>query len=430
MSGSILPEAGVQSYFWRVVVFPLRSSSFRMEYRVAMNFPAPTLARRTPLVLAVLVAITILGFALVSRLVTRLKANEKQIAYHAFEAGMAAYKGNDPDRALDDFRAALSYDRDNPTYQLSLARALRDTGRLDEAEAYLVHLWEASPQDSTVNLALARLAARRHSVDDALRYYHSAIYGLWPTDPDRNRRQTRFELIDFLLQQKAYAQAQAELIGLTEVLPPDANDHIEVADRFRQAGDVRAALGQYELALKLDQKDPRAWRGAGNAAFQLGHYNSATKYLRTALELSPEDEAVREQLDNASLVLKTDPFLRRISDAERNRRLVSAFNVAGDRLKACAAKTQVELPEVRSKGAQPAPSATDSGNALPGLWLRWNTAHGSLRQLNSASSADMPDMLMDLVSQIEQQTAQHCGPPSGSDLALLLIARDRDGVDQ
>ena len=400
-----------------------------MEYRVAMNLPAPTLARRTPLVLAALVATTVLGFALVSRLVTRLKANEKRIAFHAFEAGMAAYKGNDPDRALDDFRAALSYDRDNPTYQLSLARALRDTGRLDEAEAYLVHLWEISPQDSTVNLALARLAARRRSVDDALRYYHSAIYGLWPTDPDRNRRQARFELIDFLLQQKAFAQAQAELIGLSQVLPAEAAAHVEVGDRFRQAGDLRAALGQYEVALKLDQKDPRAWKGAGDAAFQLGHYSSAAKYLRTAIEISPDDDVARKRLDTAQLVLKTDPFLRRISDAERNHRLVSAFNLAGERLKTCATKTHVDLQDV-SRNAQSVPSGNDAGSPLPDLWARWNTTHGNLRQLSSASNADMPDMLMDLVRQIEQQTAQLCGQPSGADLALLLMARDRDGVDQ
>ena len=81
-----------------------------MEYRIAMNSPTKILARRTPLVLAALVATAILGFAAVSRLVTRLKANEKQIAFHAFEAGMAAYESNNPERALDDFRAALNYD--------------------------------------------------------------------------------------------------------------------------------------------------------------------------------------------------------------------------------------------------------------------------------------------------------------------------------
>src|ERR1700740_2656970 len=132
-----------------------------------MNPLAPrSTARRTPLVLAVLTLIAILAFAAVSRLVTRLKANEKQIGWHAYEAGLNQAPDGHPQNALDSFRAALPYDRDNPQYQLSLARALRDTGRLNESEAYLLHLWDAAPQDSTINLALARLAARRHSIDE------------------------------------------------------------------------------------------------------------------------------------------------------------------------------------------------------------------------------------------------------------------------
>jgi len=187
-----------------------------------MNLPAPrTPAGRTPLVLAALVLTAMVAFAAVSHLVTRLRANEKQIAWHAYEAGLTEVQANRPESALDDFRAALVYDRDNPTYQLSLARALRDTGRLDESETYLLHLWDAAPQDSTINLALARLAARRQSIDDAIRYYHNAIYGIWNSDPDKNRRAARFELIEFLLKQNALPQARAELLALAQVLPPD-----------------------------------------------------------------------------------------------------------------------------------------------------------------------------------------------------------------
>jgi len=400
-----------------------------MEYRIAMNPTRPTLARRTPLVLAALVAITILGFAIVSRLVTRLKANEKRIAFHAFEAGMVAYQGNNPERALDDFRAALSYDRDNPSYQLSLARALRDTGRLDEAEAYLVHLWEGSPQDSTINLALARLAARRHSVDDALRYYHNAIYGLWPADPDSNRRQTRLELIDFLLQQKAFAQARAELIALAQVLPRDVSAHLAVASRFGQSEDLPDALAQYETALKLDQKNVAALKGAGEAAFQLGRYSTAQKYLRNAVELNPKDEGLHQRLETATLVLATDPFLLRISDAERNRRVVAAFDRAGERLKTCAAANRIELPSA-APSSPPASTSASVHTSLVDLWYEWNSARRDLRRLSSGSNADMPDALMDLILQIEQQTARQCGQPSGADLALLLISRDREAVDR
>jgi tetratricopeptide (TPR) repeat protein len=395
-----------------------------------MNSSLPTPpARRTPLVLAMLTVVAILGFAGVSRLVTRLKANQKRIAFHAYQAGLAEIQAGNPDRALDDFRAALTYDRDNPQYQLSLARALRDTGRFDESEAYLVHLWEASPQDSTINLALARLAARRHSVNDAIRSYHNAIYGVWPSDPDKNRRQTQLELIDFLLQNHALPQAQAELMALTQVLPPDPDQRLAVADRFRQARDFPDALTQYEAVLKLDHKNAGALTGAGEVAFQLGRYGTAQKYLQKALELNPKDDQSRQQLETASLVLQTDPFLRRISDAERNRRLTAAFEHAGQRLKACAESNHIDLPSPSAHGSSTV-ATTDVPGSLPDLWTRWTAARRDLPKLNAASSADLPDMLMDLVLQIEQQTTQQCGQPSGVDLALQLISRNREAIDE
>jgi hypothetical protein len=43
---------------------------------------------------------------------------------------------------------------------------------------------------------------------------------------------------------------------------------------------------------------------------------------------------------------------------------------------------------------------------------------------------DLPDVIMDLVFAIEQQTAQDCGEPQGVNHALLMIARDRDTADE
>ena len=390
-----------------------------------MNDTAPKpLARRTPLVLAMLILIAIIGFAIVSRLVTRLKANEKGIARHAYQAGLMEVRAGRPERALDDFRGALVYDADNPEYQLSLARALRETGRLDESEAYLLHLWNAAPQDSTINLALARLAARRGSMDDAIRYYHNAIYGAWTSDPDQNRRKTRFELIDFLLQQKARPQAQAELLSLAQVMPPDSEQRVKLAGMFAEAGAYGDALTQYESVLKLNSKDAVALAGAGEAAFQLGRYRTAVRYLVESTRANPDDAHTRERLQIASLVLETDPFLRRIPDVERNRRITSAFAQAGERLQSCAASKGIELSAGGS--ANPLPLNTD----LPSLWARWQAAHPDIRRIGAPSNGDLPDTLMDLIFGIEQQTAAVCGEPEGADLALLLTSRNREAVDR
>jgi len=150
----------------------------------------PPVSRRRLIVLAALTAITLVLFVLVSRLVTRFQANEKAIARHVFAQGLAYYQSGDAARALDDFHVALTYDPDNTQYQLDLARALRDSGRLSEAAAYLDTLWTRDPQDAVINLALARLAVRQSSIDNALRSYHNAIYGVWPSDPDANRHRS------------------------------------------------------------------------------------------------------------------------------------------------------------------------------------------------------------------------------------------------
>jgi tetratricopeptide (TPR) repeat protein len=391
-----------------------------------MNDTSPRpLARRTPLVLAALTLIAMAGFALVSRLVTRLKASEKQIAWHAYEAGLAEMQAGRNERALDDFRAALVYDSDNSTYQLNLARALRETGRLNESEAYLLHLWNAVPQDSTINLALARLAARRGSVDDALRYYHNAIYGVWANNPDQSRRQTRFELIEFLLKQNAFPQAQSELLALAQVLPSDPGEHLKVAKLFAEARDDPNALQQFQVVLKLNGKDAEALAGAGEAAFQSGRYRTAERYLLESVKVDPEDAHASSRLETATLVLATDPFLRRISDMERNRRIEGAFAQAGGRLKNCAQEKGIDLTLASGSGNPLMP-----GNELPELWSRWQSARADLRHLRALSNTDVPDKLMDIVFQIEKQTALQCGDPSGRDLALLLISRNREAVDQ
>jgi len=371
--------------------------------------------------------IAIVGFAVVSRLVTRLKANERGIARHAYEAGLVEVQAARPERALDDFRAALVYDPDNSEYQLNLARALRETGRLDESEAYLLHLWNASPQDSAINLALGRLEARRGSIDDAIRYYHSAIYGAWTSDPEQNRRKTRFELIDFLLQQPAWPQAQAELLSLAQVMPPDPTQRVKLAGMFAEARDYAEALAQYESVLKLDGKNPAALTGAGETAFQMGRYRTAVRYLGQSAQANPADAHTRQRLDTASLVLETDPFLRRIPDIERNRRIANAFAHAGERLRSCAASKRIALITGDTKQDD---NILSLSSDLPAMWARWQVAQPDIQHIGAPSKGDLPDTLMDLVFEIERRTATLCGEPEGVDLALLLISRDREAVDQ
>ena len=389
------------------------------------QFLTKLVPRSAIFVILILTLAAVAAFAAVSHLVTRFNANQLSRGRRLYARGLADLNAGAPDRAIEEFRAALTCDRSNPQYQLSLGRALRDTGRLDEAESYLESLWQRSPEDGTINLALARVAARRGSLDDAIRYYHNAMYGAWSSDPEGNRLNARLELVEFLLQKNARPQAQSELLAVAAFLPSDPTLHLRVADLLAEAQDYPDALAEYERVLRLDRGNLAALAGAGEAAYRAGRYRTAQRYLQLALDAKPQDSTLRYLQSSATLILETDPFVHRISDAERNRRIATAFATAGTRLAACAQQRGINLNATNSAVPSSSPPS-----ALTALEPRWVATRREIPRLRSAGETDLPDVIMDLVFQIEQQTAEDCGEPQGADEALLLISRDREIADR
>jgi tetratricopeptide (TPR) repeat protein len=370
--------------------------------------------RRPPVILASLVVLAVLAFLGVDRLVTRFHEQEKALARHLYERGLQAQSAGQRESALGDFRAALSYARDNSDYQLSLARALRDTGRTAESETYLITLWERSPQEGAVNLALGRLFAREKLFDKAIQYYHNAMYGFWPQDPETRRRNTQFELIEYLLQHQAYPQAQAELITMASALPSDSGLQVRVARLFAEAQDYEHAMTQFQSVLRTDPDNQAALYGTGQAAFRLGRYRTAEGFLQSAAHADPQNAEAAQLLQIAILILQADPYAPRISDAERNRRLRSAFQTAGERLEDCAKSKEVDL----------SPKSPSVG--LPALKAQWLEMEPRMTRLRPPRDGTDLDAVMDLVFETEQQTQVVCGPPDRLDQALLLLSNDHD----
>jgi predicted Zn-dependent protease len=389
-----------------------------------MSWKLPKLVPRPgPVIFLILTLGAVAGFAAVGHLVARYNANQQARGRKLYAQGVAAAGAADYNLAIEDFRAALTCDPTNSQYQLSLARALRDSNdprRLDEAEAYLVALWQRAPQDAAINLALARVAAHRGSIDDAIRYYHNAMYGVWNSDADANRNKVRVELIKHLLKKNAGAQADSELIALAASLPPDPAAHLEAAQLFLEAQDYVGALRQFEDVLRFEPNSTAAMAGAGEAAYRSGNYMLAQRFLRSAVNADHADANVRELLATTDLVLRSNPFHSHISDAERNRRITAAFAEAQQRLSQCARQTGVNLVSSNSSVHSP----------LADLQARWTDVKPDLAHLHSQAEADLPDAIMDVVFQIEQQTEATCGQPQGLDLALLLISEKREAATQ
>jgi len=266
-------------------------------------------------------------------------AKEDALAKEWYTRGEAELQAGRADVALEHFRNALAYSRDNALYRLRLAPALVAAGRLQEGRAYLLTLWESQPGSGTVNLELARLAMRQRSVSDALGLSHNAIYGEWDADPAKYRREARLELAEFLLGAGEKTQAQSELIALAADLPRDAELHTQVGTLLLRAGEYDQALKLFRQALSLRPNLPTALGGAGEACFELASYREAQRYLERALRQDPHLSRASTLLETTLRVLSINPFERRLT--ERGQRAVRAFEQARARLRDCAALLHV-----------------------------------------------------------------------------------------
>lgn len=367
--------------------------------------------KQQPVMLALLAVLGVIFFLGVAGLSRAYHAQRKALGSRWFSRGMADLNARRYDIAVTEFRSALLYSRDNYDYQLNLAEALLGLGRTAEVYSYLANLWEEEPENGVVNLELSRIAAQRGQTEQAQRYYHNAIYAVWPDDQEGRRRETRLELIEYLLSINARAQAQAELIALQENLGEDPAQQKRVGDLFLRAQDYEHALAAYRLCLRSDRRNEGALAGAGWAAFQFGRYPLAERYLQGAVALNPNDTQSAERLRTTQLVLRMDPFRRQISVDGRDKIVVEAFATAGKRLSSCA------TPK----------AAAASTSSQPSLADEWAKMKPRITQQQLRQNPDLVEQAMDMVFEIERQTSATCGTPTGEDQALLLISKLHEG---
>lgn len=213
-------------------------------------------------------------------------------------------------------RAAASdhYDRD---VQLALAAAHRQAGQTDAARDVLVAALRRFPDDPDVHLRLATLEAGSGRTDEAIRHYQSALLSLWGPDQLQRRRTLREEFVEFLLDRDLDARALSESLLLAGEIDNDAPSHLKVGTLLHRAGDHARGLQQFQAALQLAPDNAEALARAGEAAFEIGEYALASRYLSRA----PRTDRSQALLPVVELVLSLDPLRPGLPLRERHRRL-------------------------------------------------------------------------------------------------------------
>jgi tetratricopeptide (TPR) repeat protein len=338
-------------------------------------------------------------FTAVNSLVGAARTRREEIAAEWASRGGRDLAAGRADRAAEDYRSARGYARDPDAYRRELAGALLAGHHLNEARGQLLVLWAEAPGEGDINLALARIAAREHDTSDAVRYYHAAIDGAWEADAAAVRRDARIELATFLLDSGDRTKAQAELIALSDDLPPDAAVITRTAALLLRAGATERALAVAQRALELRPDDPDAQQVAGDAAFALGDYRAAERHLDAAAARHPLDAAHQHRRELSARVLVVDPFATRIGSRERIRRVVGAFHLAAAALDRCPAGAHADL---RDRVEEASPKITER------LLLR---------------DPDAVDAALALVSDTEAAVSSGCGAPTDDEAALRLALR-------
>jgi CIC family chloride channel protein len=369
------------------------------ESRIAKS---PQQETKRPLALLGGVLTVLIAMLVVAGLLSHFYRQERSArAQQYFQEGDKLMAKDRYQEAVEQYRDALSISHSSE-HRLALALALVKAGSLNEAEIYLREVTRSHPNSGPGNLGLGRVAVQRGDIQQAVSYYHRAIYGSWPAQRERNRVQARIELVEALGKAGQMKQARAELLALVAEMPDEVAVRKQVGRLLLGFGLPKESAEVFREILQKDRQDAEAYAGLGEAEFSLDRYHSAQDAFKHALRRNPADETSGKRLQLTEQILALDPALRGLGAAERYRRSQKLIEAALGEMDQCLAARK-----------QPPPPAV---NQL------LDTARKTL--LNRSRPSSYSDAAEDNIALAEQLWETHgklCGPPGPAGEALSRI---------
>ena len=341
-------------------------------------------------------------------------SHRADLAQRWSDRGRSALQANRASEAIADLRTALLYAPGTRSYELLLAQALADAGLeqrksslIDEAYNYFLGLWETTPGDGNINLALARLAAHKGNRADAVHYYRAAIYGTWDEGNGvEHRAAVREELARYFIDQHELQNARTELLIASANTPDTYERDISFGQLFEAVQDSKDAQAYYQKALATRPNDPIALEAAGRLAYNMADYESARRLLERAAERHAPDAAGDAKLaHNAASILALEP-MPTLPQRERATRVVAIRGIAKKRFDTCK----------QASAAQPVPPV------LQALAARWAEPDATSSLAAMLRDPSRQDAALQLAYDTEHELQPVCGPASGDDALVLQLA--------
>lgn len=237
-----------------------------------------------------------------------------------YQRGKTLQREGKPGEAAEEFRKALLFSPDQTEYRVSLGAALIAAGRLNEAQAHLEQLLQDDPTNGRLNVMLAEVAARRKHTQQAIDYYHRAVYEYWPVGEAGERRKARWELVSLLGQAGRRDEAVGELMQLYANAPADPKLRAKVGFLLLNYGALSEASQVFRDLVRDTPQNAQAHKGLADAYFAMGDFVSARHEYQRAARLAPKDTQIGEALTLTNSVIDIDPGLPDITSEEQYRR--------------------------------------------------------------------------------------------------------------
>lgn len=248
--------------------------------------------------------------------------------------GQALVSSGELRHAIVELRAALTLNRHDPTYALTLATALLQNELPREAEPYLDEAIAADPTSGPANLARAR-TARALGAPDIATYYPRAYFGSWPIDQQAIRIAVGFELTEYLLETGDRERARGMLAQLAVDVARDADAQLRVAQLLVRAGAPQDAEPLLRDLVARRPGDEAAWSLLARVTFERHEHTAAIEAAERWLELEPKNAEAANIMRVAREVRALDPTGARLSARERTRRAQALLRQTLTALDAC-----------------------------------------------------------------------------------------------
>jgi tetratricopeptide (TPR) repeat protein len=248
--------------------------------------------------------------------------DRNEVAHYGL--GDILVRNDQPEKAIDQFRATLNIRPHWPYAEDYLGLVLLHAGHIDEALEHFATVLRLMPQHPTIHFDLGNALFQKGDLDGAVEQYREALKkqssGVVPGFVQPDYAAAHYDLGNCYIQRGDPRQAITEYQEAVRLFPESARVHNNLAFALSQTGQTRQAIDEWQAALRLDPKNIEvlgnlAWILATTSDGSIRDGARAVDLAQQALQVSRDNAKVLRVL--AAAQAATGNFEQAVQTAQQ-----------------------------------------------------------------------------------------------------------------